>query len=75
MSTTAGADLTERQREVLDFIRLYITTHSWPPTRVEIADALQVYPHAITEHLAALQRKGWIEVVPHTARGIRVLGE
>lgn len=68
-----SSPLTDRQREVLEWIEDYITIHTWPPTRIEIADAFGWAPNAAQEHVAALQRKGWIEVAPRVARGIRLL--
>jgi repressor LexA len=44
-----------------------------PPTRAEIADALDFRSaNAAEEHLRALARKGAIELIPGTSRGIRL---
>lgn len=66
-------ELTERQREILDFIRVRIEDRGLPPTRVEIAKALGFKsPNAAEQHLKALARKGAIELVPGSSRGIRL---
>ena len=66
--------LTPRQQEVLNLIRRYIADRGIPPTRVEIAGTLGFKsPNAAEEHLQALARKGVIELVPGTSRGIRLV--
>tara|TARA_R110001583_G_scaffold24026_2_gene88059 strand:+ start:4811 stop:5419 length:609 start_codon:yes stop_codon:yes gene_type:complete len=65
--------LTSRQTEVLDCIRNYIESTGYPPTRAEIAKELGFRSaNAAEEHLKALARKGAIEMVPGTSRGIRI---
>ena len=65
--------LTPRQNEVLDFIRSYIDETGYPPTRADIAQELGFKSaNASEEHLKALARKGAIEMIPGTSRGIRL---
>ena len=65
--------LTTRQTEVLDFIRNYIEETGYPPTRAEIAKKLGFKSaNASEEHLKALARKGAIEMIPGTSRGIKL---
>lgn len=69
-------DLTARQAEILDLIADYIAEEGCPPTRAEIADTLGFRsPNAAEDHLRALERKGYIELVPGSSRGIRLLEE
>ena len=66
--------ITPSQRRVLDFIVKHQRMFQMPPTRQEIAHELGFSsPNAAEEHLKALQRKGFINLIPRTARGIRVL--
>lgn len=68
--------LTARQAEILELIRGYVTEEGCPPTRAEIADTLGFRsPNAAEDHLRALERKGYIELVPGASRGIRLLEE
>jgi len=68
--------LTARQAEILELIRSYIAEEGCPPTRAEIADSLGFRsPNAAEDHLRALQRKGYIEIIPGSSRGIRLLLE
>ena len=67
--------LTRRQAEVLDVIKSHITETGYPPTRADIAAELGFRSaNAAEEHLKALARKGAIEVIPGTSRGIRLPG-
>lgn len=65
--------LTKRQTEVLACIRSHIEETGYPPTRADIAKTLGFKSaNAAEEHLKALARKGAIEIIPGTSRGIRV---
>jgi repressor LexA len=66
-------DLTARQAEILQLIRDTIEGTGFPPTRMEIARMLNfASPNAAEEHLRALERKGVIEILDGTARGLRL---
>jgi repressor LexA len=65
--------LTQRQQQVLDVIRQCIEDTGYPPTRAEIAQNLGFKSaNAAEEHLKALARKGAIEMIAGTSRGIRL---
>ena len=65
--------LTPRQEEVLAFIKSYIEETGYPPTRADIANELGFKSaNASEEHLKALARKGAIEMIPGTSRGIKL---
>ncbi|RZL57833.1 MAG: transcriptional repressor LexA [Variovorax sp.] len=71
-----AAKLTARQQQILDLIRSTIGRTGAPPTRAEIAAELGFKSaNAAEEHLQALARKGVIELVSGTSRGIRLKGE
>ena len=66
--------LTKRQLEILDLIVNRIETTGAPPTRAEIAKQMGFRsPNAAEDHLRALAKKGILELVPGTSRGIRLL--
>ena len=68
--------LTARQQQILDLIQRNIAQSGSPPTRAEIATELGFKSaNAAEEHLQALARKGVIELVGGTSRGIRLRGE
>lgn len=65
--------LTPRQRQILQLIEHAIERNGAPPTRAEIAAEFGFKsPNAAEEHLRALARKGAIELVSGTSRGIRL---
>ena len=69
-------NLTSRQAQVLDIVRQHIDDTGYPPTRADIARELGFRSaNAAEEHLKALARKGAIEMVPGTSRGIRLPDE
>jgi repressor LexA len=68
--------LTDRQQQVLDLVQSAIERTGAPPTRAEIAAELGFRSaNAAEEHLQALARKGVIELVGGTSRGIRLQSE
>jgi len=67
------SDLTPNQTRVLRFLQRSIHESGMPPTRAEIAAKLGFRsPNAAEEHLRVLARKGVIELLPGTSRGIRL---
>src|SRR5881397_803447 len=68
--------LTDRQQQILDLVQSAIERTGAPPTRAEIASELGFRSaNAAEEHLQALARKGVIELVGGTSRGIRLRSE
>ena len=68
--------LTARQQQILELIQTAIARTGAPPTRAEIATELGFKSaNAAEEHLQALARKGVIELVSGTSRGIRLKGD
>jgi repressor LexA len=66
-------NLTPRQSQILLLIQNVIRESGMPPTRAEIAKALGFRSvNAAEEHLRALERKGALELLPGTSRGIRL---
>lgn len=66
--------LTDRQRQCLNFIQSHIAEHSMPPTRREIGAAMGITStNGVTDHLTALQRKGYITLSDvRLSRGIKI---
>jgi repressor LexA len=70
---TGSPKLTARQQQILDLVQASIERTGAPPTRAEIAAELGFRSaNAAEEHLQALARKGVIELVGGTSRGIRL---
>jgi repressor LexA len=69
-------NLTDRQAEILAYLRSHLAEEGRPPTRPELASAFGLgSTNGVHKHLLALARKGAIALIPGAARGIRVLGE
>ncbi|HRR95358.1 MAG TPA: transcriptional repressor LexA [Candidatus Ratteibacteria bacterium] len=63
--------LTERQREILKFIKNFTEKNGYPPTIEEIMRKFSFSsPNAVITHLSALKKKGVIERKENISRGI-----
>ena len=75
-STTELRPLTKRQQQIYDLIKAKIQDTGMPPTRAEIAKYFGFKSaNAAEEHLKALAKKGYIEMLAGTSRGIRLVEE
>lgn len=67
-------NLTERQRKVLDVITTFQGRNGYPPTIREIADLMGLRsPNGVSEHLKALNRKGYVRREENKSRGIQLV--
>lgn len=67
-------DLTEKQKEVLAFLKRHLKDIGRPPTLMEICDEFEwTSPNSASTHLKFLEIKGAIEIDKGVTRGIRVL--
>ncbi len=65
--------LTKRQQEIFNFILESMTHNGAPPTRQEIAQQFGFRSaNAAEDHLKALHKKGYIELLSGTSRGIMI---
>ena len=68
--------LTERQREVYEFIRDKIRNRGYGPTVREIGEQFQISsPNGVMCHLKALEKKGLITREPNMSRAIQLAAE
>lgn len=66
--------LTKKQGEILDFIKIYVANHGYPPTVREIAKKLKVNsPATIHSHLNKLAEKKYIKKDDSKNRAIELL--
>ena len=68
-------EITDRQRQVLTFISDFAEENSYPPTVREISDHFNISLRAVQDHIAALQRKGFLSLCEKRSRSIRVLAD
>jgi len=68
--------LTNRQAEILDFIRETVRRTGMAPTRAEVALRFGFKSkNAAADHLRALEQKGYIKLYPELSRGIQLLDD
>src|SRR5687767_8080437 len=68
------SQLTERQREIYEFIRDRIESRGYGPTVREIGEGFGIKsPNGVMCHLKALEKKGLITREEHAARAIQLV--
>jgi repressor LexA len=73
MPKASNTPLTERQRQVLDFIDAEVRERGYPPSVREIGEAVGLSsPSTVHAHLAALQDKGYLRRDPTKPRAIEI---
>ena len=65
--------ITARQREVLDVVQEHAERTGVAPSLSELANVLKIRRASAQQHLKALERKGYLLLLPGRARGIRLL--
>ena len=76
MFAEGGPMLTERQRQILDFVTKYVDAHGYPPTVREIGEAVGLAsPSTVHAHLANLERAGLIKRDPTKPRALELRRE
>lgn len=71
---TYSRELTDRQRQILDFIRADIHRRGFPPSVREIGEAVGLSSSStVHAHLAALEEKGFLRRDPSKPRALEVL--
>ena len=66
--------LTDRQQEILYFIKTYIKENGFPPSIVDIQEDFGFKAkNAASDFLKALEKKGHISRAFNVSRGIKVL--
>ena len=66
-------NLTEKQMQVLTFLKEYQKENGCPPSLREIARHIGVTKHSAEERLRYLEYKGFIARIFNRPRGIKVL--
>ena len=73
MSYGTQPELTTAQRKVLDYVIAYRDEHQCPPSRWDISEHFGWRSmNSAQEHLEALEKKGFVKLIPSRARGIFV---
>lgn len=73
---TSRRELTDKQRQILDYIVEMVRTRGYPPTIRQIGTRFKISStNGVRTHLSALERKGYIRRAPWSARGIELVRE
>jgi repressor LexA len=76
MTYVRRRDLTDRQRQILDFIKAEMRRKGYPPTVRDIGQAVGLSSSStVHSHLAALEAKGLIRRDPSKPRALEVLDQ
>jgi repressor LexA len=65
--------ITQVQKNVLNYIADFIDENAYPPTVREVSDHFGKSIRAVQDNLVALQKKGYISLVQKKSRSIRIL--
>jgi repressor LexA len=67
--------LTNRQREIYEYVTEYVDGHGYPPTVREIGEAVGLAsPSTVHAHLANLERAGYLRRDPTKPRALELIG-
>ena len=66
-------EITKRQKEVLNFIKEFITSKKYPPTMREIASNFNITANGAYDHVKALEKKGIIHCDVNRSRAIGIV--
>ncbi|HAN30012.1 MAG TPA: repressor LexA [Myxococcales bacterium] len=70
----SSVDLTARQRNILDYLVEHVNEHGYPPSMREIGQFFGIRStNGVSDHLRALERKGYISRSAQKGRGIQLL--
>ena len=66
--------LTDKQKNVYEFIKQQVVQAGYPPSVREIAQAFSISTRAAYDHLRAIEKKGYIRRDPMKPRAIEIIG-
>ena len=67
-------ELTDRQNEILRFIKEFVRENGFPPTLREIGKSFEIAStFGVKRHLDALEKKGFIRIESNASRGIAIV--
>ncbi len=73
LRVTSG--LTGTERKILDFMVLYLRRNTYQPSIREIGERFGIKStKTVSEHLQALEDKGFLERDPSRSRGVKIIG-
>lgn len=75
MTGSATPALTDIERQILDYMVVYLRTNTYQPSIREIGEEFGIKStKTVSEHLQALANKGFLERDPSRSRGVKLIG-
>lgn len=75
-SSEKGNRITDKQQEILEFVRKSIMNSGYPPTVREIGEAVHLRStSSVQSHLDALEKNGYIRRNPMRSRSIEIMDD
>lgn len=75
MTGSTNHTLTDIERQILDYMVVYLRTNTYQPSIREIGEQFGIKStKTVSEHLQALANKGFLERDPSRSRGVRLIG-
>ena len=72
----AYGKISDKQREILDYIKTEILNKGYPPTGRDICEAVKLKsPSSVHSHLATLEKNGYIRRDPTKPRAIEIVDD
>jgi repressor LexA len=70
-----SSTLTERQGQILSYLKRFVLQRGYPPTHRQIGDHFGIgSTNGVVGHLKALEKKWFIRREPMISRGITIVG-
>ena len=66
-------ELAEKQLELLEIIKAFISDNAYAPTHQELADIRGVRVNAVSIGIVALKKKGYVDWIEGKSRTLRVI--
>lgn len=66
-------NLTQRQKDVFDYLKAHYIATGVVPTHREMADHFKVSSTTIAKHMASLERRGWVKRAQGLRNGLVIL--
>ena len=66
-------NLTERQKELFDYVKAYDKATGVMPYQSELATKFEISQATIAKHLMAIERRGWIKRAKGLKGGMTIL--
>jgi repressor LexA len=67
--------LTERQKQVFEFIRKFRDEHAYPPTVRKVAEHFAISTKGAWDHMKALEKKGYLRQDLNRSRTLEILSD